>query len=49
MKVPWVNLLLLILLLIQTVTGYFGMTNGRESNVLEYLGDIRDLTAGHLG
>lgn len=32
MKVPWVNLLLLILLVIQTVTGYFGMTNGRESN-----------------
>ena len=32
MKVPWVNLLLLLLLLAQTVTGYFGFTNGRESS-----------------
>ena len=31
MKVPWVNLLLLGLLTIQAVTGYFGFTNGRET------------------
>ena len=31
MKRPWVNLLLLLLLLIQAVTGYFGFTNGRET------------------
>lgn len=31
MKTPWVNLLLLVLLVIQTTTGYFGMTGGRES------------------
>ncbi len=30
MKTPWVNLLLLILLVIQTVSGYFGMTGNRE-------------------
>ena len=32
MKVPWVNLLLLVLLLTQTVTGYFGFSNGRETS-----------------
>lgn len=31
MKRPWVNLLLLVLLSIQTVTGYLGFTNGRET------------------
>lgn len=31
MKTPWVNLLLLILLLVQTVSGYFGMTGNREA------------------
>lgn len=31
MKVPWVNLLLLILLALQTVTGYWGLVNGRSS------------------
>lgn len=31
MKTPWVNLLLLLLLVVQTVTGYFGMTGGRSS------------------
>jgi hypothetical protein len=30
MKLPWVNILLLVLLVIQTVTGYLGFTNGRE-------------------
>lgn len=30
MRFPWVNLALLGLLIIQTVTGYFGFTNGRE-------------------
>lgn len=29
MKTPWVNLLLLGLLLVQALTGYFGFTNGR--------------------
>ena len=32
MKAPWVNLLLLGLLLAQTITGYFGFTNGRQSS-----------------
>ena len=32
MKAPWVNLLLLLLLVTQTITGYFGFTNGRESS-----------------
>ncbi len=32
MKWPWVNILLLILLLLQTVTGYFGFTNGRDAS-----------------
>ncbi|CUS02123.2 conserved membrane protein of unknown function [Candidatus Promineifilum breve] len=31
MKVPWVNILLLILLVIQTITGYLGLVNGRSS------------------
>jgi len=31
MKNPWVNLLLLLLLIAQAITGYFGFTNGRES------------------
>ena len=31
MKAPWVNLLLLGLLLAQTITGYFGFTNGRQT------------------
>jgi DMSO/TMAO reductase YedYZ molybdopterin-dependent catalytic subunit len=31
MKVPWVNILLLILLVIQTVTGYLGLVNGRSA------------------
>jgi DMSO/TMAO reductase YedYZ molybdopterin-dependent catalytic subunit len=31
MKRPWVNLLLLVLLSIQAVTGYLGFTNGRET------------------
>jgi DMSO/TMAO reductase YedYZ molybdopterin-dependent catalytic subunit len=31
MKLPWVNILLFILLALQTLTGYFGFTNGRES------------------
>lgn len=31
MKTPWVNLLLLLLLIVQTVTGYFGLTGGRAS------------------
>ncbi len=31
MKRPWVNLLLLLLLTVQAITGYFGFTNGRES------------------
>lgn len=30
MRVPWVNILLLVLLLIQAITGYFGLTEGRE-------------------
>ena len=30
MNFPWVNVLLLVLLVLQTVTGYFGFTNGRE-------------------
>jgi len=29
MRYPWANIILLILLLIQLVTGYFGFTNGR--------------------
>lgn len=33
MKTPWVNLLLLVLLVIQTISGYFGMTGGREEGV----------------
>ena len=32
MKAPWVNFLLLFLLVAQTITGYFGFTNGRESS-----------------
>lgn len=32
MKTPWVNLLLLLLLVVQTVTGYFGLTGGRASD-----------------
>jgi len=32
MKFPWANILLLGLLLIQLVTGYFGFTNGRLSH-----------------
>jgi DMSO/TMAO reductase YedYZ molybdopterin-dependent catalytic subunit len=32
MKVPWVNLLLLILLLVQAITGTFGFTNGRATS-----------------
>ena len=31
MKLPWVNIVLLVLLLTQAVTGYFGFTNGRET------------------
>lgn len=31
MKLPWVNVLVLILLLVQAITGYFGFTNGRQS------------------
>ncbi len=31
MKTPWVNLLLFLLLVVQTVTGYFGLTGGRNS------------------
>ncbi len=31
MKVPWVNILLLILLVVQTITGYLGLVNGRSS------------------
>jgi DMSO/TMAO reductase YedYZ molybdopterin-dependent catalytic subunit len=31
MKTPWVNILLLALLVIQATTGYFGFTNGREA------------------
>ena len=30
MKVPWSNIVLLLLLLVQVVTGYYGMVNGRE-------------------
>ena len=30
MKLPWVNILLLVLLAIQTFTGYLAFTNGRE-------------------
>jgi DMSO/TMAO reductase YedYZ molybdopterin-dependent catalytic subunit len=30
MKTPWVNILLLVLLLIQTLTGYLGLTNGHQ-------------------
>ena len=30
MKLPWVNILLLILLVLQAITGYFGFTEGRE-------------------
>lgn len=32
MKLPWINVLLLGLLVLQTVTGYFGFTNGRHSS-----------------
>jgi DMSO/TMAO reductase YedYZ molybdopterin-dependent catalytic subunit len=32
MKVPWANLLLLILLLAQAITGYLGFTNGRQTS-----------------
>jgi hypothetical protein len=31
MRFPWANILLLLLLLIQLVTGYWGMVNGRHS------------------
>lgn len=31
MKAPWVNFLLLVLLVTQTVTGYLGLVNGRAS------------------
>lgn len=31
MKTPWVNLLLLLLLVVQMATGYFGLTGGRAS------------------
>lgn len=31
MKTPWANVALLILILVQAVTGYFGMVNGRFS------------------
>ncbi|MCB8976367.1 MAG: hypothetical protein H6657_02955 [Ardenticatenaceae bacterium] len=31
MKTPWANAVLLILILVQAVTGYFGMVNGRIS------------------
>ncbi len=31
MKFPWANVLLLVLLVIQAITGYFGMVNGRLS------------------
>jgi hypothetical protein len=30
MRFPWVNILLLLLLSLQAVTGYFGLTNGEE-------------------
>lgn len=30
MKAPWVNLLLLVLVMVQAITGYLGMVNGRE-------------------
>jgi hypothetical protein len=30
MKVPWANILLLLLLLVQTGTGYLGLLNNRE-------------------
>ena len=29
MKTPWANVVLLILVVVQAVTGYFGMVNGR--------------------
>jgi DMSO/TMAO reductase YedYZ molybdopterin-dependent catalytic subunit len=32
MRYPWANLVLLLLLLLQVVTGYFGFVNGREEN-----------------
>jgi hypothetical protein len=32
MKLPWVNLLLLFLLAVQAVSGYFGFTNGRQTS-----------------
>lgn len=32
MKAPWVNILLLLLLVTQTVTGYLGLVNGRASS-----------------
>lgn len=31
MKLPWVNILLLVLLTVQAISGYFGFTNGRET------------------
>ncbi len=31
MKTPWANVLLLFLLVVQAITGYFGMVNGRNS------------------
>lgn len=31
MKTPWANVVLLILILVQAVTGHFGMVNGRIS------------------
>ena len=31
MKTPWANVVLLILVVVQAVTGYFGMVNGRIS------------------
>lgn len=32
MKTPWANVVLLILVVVQAVTGYFGMVNGRPSH-----------------
>lgn len=32
MRYPWVNVILLVLLLIQLITGYLGFTNGRSSH-----------------
>lgn len=32
MKFPWVNILILVLLVLQTLTGYLGLTNGRAAN-----------------